>query len=186
MSTQNTDPNNPNNRDFQQSINARPATNDELAYRDAYVQGKVAEQREQDRRRALDARIYQENARLRADNGVSTGLVLGLVLAAVAAVIGGALYVYSDAGDGSIVAPVTPEATTPEPASDTTIIERTIERTQEVVPAPSDITLPDVNVNVTPPPAPQPNPAPEAVEPTTAPVDGEPASPEAQPEAQPQ
>jgi hypothetical protein len=177
MSNQNIDP---NNRDFQASVNTRPVTNNEVAYRDGYVRGKVAEQSEQDRRRALDARIYEENARLRSDNGVSTGLILGMVLAAVAAVIGGIVYVDSDAGNRGVVPP---EAVSPEPANETTIIERTVERTQEVVPAPPEVTLPDVNVDVTPPPAAeQPVPAPEAVGQPEASGEGQATEPTAQPQ----
>jgi hypothetical protein len=163
-------------RDFTNSVNARPVTRDEVAYRDGYVRGKSAEQLEQDRRRAADARMYEANARMRADNGVSTGLLMGLVLAAVAAVIGGALYVYN--ADQGTVTP-TPEATTPAtPQSsnnDTTIIQRTIERTREVVPAPSNVQVPPVNVEITNPsePAPEaaPAPAPEAA--PTAPAQPE-------------
>lgn len=177
MPNQNIDP---NHRDFQASVNTRPVTNDEVAYRDGYVRGKVAEQSEQDRRRALDARIYEENARLRADNGVSTGLILGLVLAAVAAVVGGLLYVYSDANTGGVA---TPEAVSPQPTNETTIIERTVERTQEVVPAPSEVTLPEVNVDVTPPPAAeQPAPAPEAAGQPEASGEGQPPEPATQPQ----
>lgn len=166
MSSQDTDPStNPKNRNFQDSINTRPATADELAYRDGYVRGQVAKQRENAERRALESRIYEENARRQANEGASIGLVLGLTLAALAAIIGGLFYVYNDTNNPEPIAP-TPEATTPEPTSETTIIERTIERTQEVVPTPSQITLPDVNVDVTPPPAAQPSATPEAAEPT--------------------
>lgn len=181
MSAQDTDPSiNPKKRDFQDSINTRPATADELAYRDGYVRGKVAKQREQEYRRDLEARIYAENARRQANEGVSIGLVFGLTLAALAAIIGGLFYVYRDADNPNIpdiIVPA-PEANSPEPSSETTIIERTIERTQEVVPAPSEITLPDVNVDITPP-APQANPTPEAAEPNAA----EPSATEANPSA---
>ncbi|MFQ4135579.1 hypothetical protein PGN35_004600 [Nodosilinea sp. PGN35] len=155
--------NNPRNRDFETSINTRPATRDEIAYRDGYIRGKSAEQLEYERRRAAEARMHEENARLRADNGVSVGLVLGLVLAAVAAVVGGIVYVSST--DGTVTP--TPEATTPEPANnETTIIERTIERTQEVVPAPRTVETPQINVELNNPleqnSAPAPAPAGEA------------------------
>ncbi len=170
MPAHNTDP---QDQDFDKSINTRPVTNDEVAYRDGYVRGKSAEQIEQDRLRATDARVYEENARVRADNGVSAGLLLGLVLAAVAAVVGGAIYVYT--ADQGAVTP-TPEATTPQPANnDTTIIQRTIERTREVVPVPSNVqTPPPVNVEITTPAAPAPAPA----APTSEAAPTEPAQPE--------
>jgi hypothetical protein len=97
------------------------------------------------------------------------------VLAAVAAVVGGALYVFN--ADQSTVAP-TPEATTPQPTNnDTTIIQRTIERTREVVPAPSNVQTPPVNVEITPPAQPAPETAPPQPAPEAAPV--EPVQPEA-------
>ncbi|MGB3310723.1 MAG: hypothetical protein WBG32_10770 [Nodosilinea sp.] len=173
MATQNTDP---RNQEFDASINARPVTNDEIAYRDGYVRGKSAEQLEQERRRAAEARLYEENARLKADSGASAGLILGLALAALAAVVGGLIYVYLDDTAPDTAVP-TPEAVTPEPANETTIIERTVERTQEVIPAPSSAQPPDINVELnTPEPAPAPAPAP------AAPVQPE-ASPDAAPEA---
>ncbi|MBD2105840.1 hypothetical protein [Nodosilinea sp. FACHB-13] len=185
MATRNT---NPRNRDFDTSINARPATPDEVAYRDGYVSGKSTEQLEQERRRTEEARIYEENARLRADNGISTGLILGMVLAAVAAIVGAVAYVYSDANDGRIIpvpqAPA-PEAPAPEPTNETTIIERTIERTQEAVPVPTApapsapapaVQPPDINVELNNPVAPAPSEAPEA--PSAAPEG------QAQPEAE--
>ncbi|MGF1520271.1 MAG: hypothetical protein ACFCVB_21060 [Nodosilinea sp.] len=167
MSTQNIDPDNrnkaPNPKPFEATVNSRPVTPDEIAYRDGYVRGKSAEQLEADRRRAVAARRHEENARLRADNGVSTGVILGFVLAAVATIFGGVLYLYNNNDSQSPVDP-TPEATSPEPAHETTIIERTIERTQAVIPAPapSRVEPPQIKVEVTPAPAPAPAPAPDS------------------------
>ncbi|WOD38243.1 hypothetical protein [Nodosilinea sp. E11] len=164
MSTRNIDP---NNRDLESSVNTRPATQNEIAYRDGYVRGKSAEQLERDRRRAAEARVYEENARLRADNGVSTGVVLGFILAAIAAIFGGVLYLYNnEAGTGQGTTNPTPATTTPAttapepPTNETTIIERTIERTQEVVPAPSSAEPPQINVELNNPfqPGTAPNP----------------------------
>ncbi|PZU99494.1 MAG: hypothetical protein DCF32_18665 [Leptolyngbya sp.] len=190
MSTRNT---NPRNQDFESSVNARPATPDEVAYRDGYVSGKSTEQLEQERRRAEEARIYEENARLRADNGVSTGLILGLVLAAVAVVVGAVAYVYSDANDGTLIpvpAAPAPETQTPEPTNETTIIERTIERTQEAVPVPTapapsapapTVQPPDINVELNNPVAPAPSAASEA---TTQP-EATPSQPAVEPNQSP-
>ncbi|PSR14499.1 hypothetical protein C8255_24060 [filamentous cyanobacterium CCP3] len=172
MATQNTDP---RKRDFDASINTRPVTNDEIAYRDGYVRGKSAQQLEQERRQAAEARIREENARLRADNGVSTGLILGLALAALAAVIGGLIYVYSEENPVPGTANPTPEAVTPDPTgNETTIIERTVERTQEVIPAPSSVQPPDVNIELNNPVQPPAAPAqPEASEAPVPPVQPE-------------
>lgn len=191
MSTQNIDPDHgnkiPNPKPFEATVNSRPVTPDEVAYRDGYVQGKSAEQLEVDRRRAIDARRHEENARLRADNGVSTGVILGFVLAAIAAIFGGVLYLYNNNDSPSPIAPTpdatTPEATSPEPTNETTIIERTIERTQEVIPAPapSRVEPPQINVEVAPAPAPAPAPA---AAPAPAPAPDSQAQPE-QPATQP-
>ncbi|HZG40682.1 MAG TPA: hypothetical protein VEZ50_18555 [Nodosilinea sp.] len=172
-------------------MNTRPVTNDEIAYRDGYVRGKSAEQLEHERRRAAEARVYEDNARLRADNGVSTGLVLGLVLAAVAAVVGGIAYVYSDAGNEPTITTPAPTSTTPQPANNQrTIIQRTIERTREVVPVPTPAQPPEINVELNNPVQPAPNPAPVNPAPANpaptnqAPVSPAPAEP-AQPQANP-
>lgn len=140
--------NDPRNQNFEASTNTRPATDDEIAYRNGYVRGKSAEQLEQERRRAAEARVYEENARLRADNGASAGLILGWAFAAAAALVGGLVYIYStDATSG--VANPTLEAPSPEPASsETTIIERTVDRPQEVVPAPSSVQPPEIDVEL--------------------------------------
>lgn len=175
---------NPRNQNFETSVNTRPVTKDEIAYRDGYVSGKSAQQLEQERRRAAEARIYEENARLRANDGMSTGLILGLTLAAVAAAVGGLFYVYSEENLSPGTATPTPEAVSPEPASnETTIIERTVERTQEVIPAPSSAQPPEVNVELNNPlqsPAPSAPAQPEASEAPAAP-----AEPEAEPNQAP-
>ncbi|MGG6238529.1 hypothetical protein ACQ4N7_07790 [Nodosilinea sp. AN01ver1] len=181
MATRNTDP---RNRDFEASINTRPVTNDEIAYRDGYVRGKSAQQLEHERRLAAEARIREENARLREDNGVSAGLILGLALAALAAVIGGLIYVYSEENPVPGTANPTPEAVSPEPAdNETTIIERTVERTQEVIPAPSSAQPPEINVELNNPVQSPPPAAPVQPEASEAPAT--PAQPEAEPNQTP-
>jgi outer membrane biosynthesis protein TonB len=185
MATRNTDPYaTPRDRDFDSTVNTRPATSDEVAYRNGYVRGKSVDQIERDRRLATDARIYEDNARRRTDNGISTGLVLGLVLASVAAVVGGLAYVYStDTPDPAPAETTTPEATTPPPTNnETTIIERTIERTQEVIPAQPS---PPVNVEVLPPPQPAPAPAPAPVNQSPNPVPNQAPAESVQPQTSP-
>lgn len=163
MSTQNIGP---GDRDFENSVKTRSANDREVAYRNGYANGKVTEQIQRDRQ-VQQAQLYEENARLRNDNGASLGLVIGMLLAATAVVVGAIVYMDSGAGNQGAVTPTapTPEATTPPPAPETTVIERTIERTQEVVPTPVPVQPPQVNVEVTPPPVEQVSPAPAPVAP---------------------
>ncbi|MEO1093808.1 MAG: hypothetical protein AAFX01_02765 [Cyanobacteria bacterium J06638_28] len=130
-----------------QSVTGRKATADEVAYRNGYVQGRSIEMQAHDRAAAYERRRAQKAA----DNSLTTGLLLGLLITGVAGIVGGIIYFYNPQ---STTAPVAAPETTPEtettPAqveNNTTIIERTIERTREIVPAPSDISLPDVEIN---------------------------------------
>ncbi|TVQ05773.1 MAG: hypothetical protein EA368_18765 [Leptolyngbya sp. DLM2.Bin27] len=113
MSTQNI---NPNNRDFEASINTRPVTKDEIAYRNGYVRGRATGQLEQDRRRAAQAKLYSEKLNSQTGNSLSAGVVLGFTLAAVAAIFGVIFYFYGGvAGRPGAVTP-TPVVPTSEPA----------------------------------------------------------------------
>jgi hypothetical protein len=121
-------------REVRNATPSRPATRDEVAYRDGYVQGKSVEQLQQRRMRAREADIYATEARVRENNGAS-GVLIGFLLALIAAVIGGILYFAND--DAGNVQPVDNQPPATEtPTQDTTIIERTIDRTQEIVPVP--------------------------------------------------
>ncbi|NJN86586.1 MAG: hypothetical protein HC881_10080 [Leptolyngbyaceae cyanobacterium SL_7_1] len=158
------------------SIHARPATPDEVAYRDGYAQGRTKEQAAQSAYR----RVEYENQRLREDNsaanGAVNGVVIGLVLASLVGAIAGAFYFLSQ---NPTVAPV-PEAPQAQPAApqppvverQTTVIERTVDRVREVQPP----TVPEVEVTI---PAPE-LPAVEPVQPETVqPEAVQPQAPEA-------
>ncbi|NMF83206.1 hypothetical protein [Nodosilinea sp. P-1105] len=122
-------------REFVDSIQTRPVTPDEVAYRDGYVHGMSAEQTQQRQLRDRDARFYEQEAQARASNGAASGVFIGFLLALIAAVVGGIAFLAMDSGnpgDPGTTEPPTSEA----PTQDTTIIDRTIDRTQEIVPIP--------------------------------------------------
>lgn len=150
-----TNPNRPNqtpaNDDrFDQSVNTRNVTPDEMAYRDGYVHGKATEQRVDAARRADR------------DESASKGLIIGLALASLAGLIAGTLYYLNRQPETLAPAPnpvVIPQRT--ETNRETTIIERVPEAspgndagTTLQQPAP---TTPDVNINVPQQPAPNVN-----------------------------
>ena len=172
----------PTNDPYNQDINARKVTPDEAEYRDGYVQGQASEQR------------YQyERERVSESNGAAGGLLLGTLLAAL---VGGAiaLFYYTSQDREPTIVPVTPVPAAPSPTPEaaqpqqpaprqTTIIERTIERTQQAAPP-----APQVNIEVPAPSAPAAQPpqaAPQAApqapaaqsEAQTAPPDAAPAQP---------
>lgn len=157
------------NHNFKKSIKGRQATPQEVAYRDGYVQGKVNEYHEQRYRRAKDAQIHEHRARVRENESAASGLLLGLLLAAILGTAGAIFYFM---GRDSVEPPViNPEPAQPESnqsnaePGNTTIIERTVERTERAAPRSSTVDLPDVNVQLPNPteaeatqttPAPQP------------------------------
>lgn len=121
--------NNQNQNEFENSINARPITESEKSYRDGYYQGK---------REATPLPI--ETTIKERDN--STGLLIGFMLALLATLGLVALFVFNGNNQPTTVPDnstinenVKPEAVEPVD-QETTIIERTIEKTQEVVPVP--------------------------------------------------
>ncbi|AFZ34474.1 hypothetical protein Sta7437_0889 [Stanieria cyanosphaera PCC 7437] len=110
-----TTPNNPNK------------TKSEQSYRDGYYQGRATENRLQTETRASQS------------NGVSAGLVLGFLLAILAGLGVAAFFVFNGNNE-PVLSPNDSTSTEIEepntPDKETTIIERTIEKTQEVVPVP--------------------------------------------------
>ncbi|WP_155834674.1 hypothetical protein [Leptolyngbya sp. PCC 6406] len=142
-------------------------TPEEVAYRDGYVEGSIQEN--QAHEDFQESQLHREELRLRqaqqvalSNSHTTTGVFFGMVLAILAALIGGILWTTNRSGNEGTepqpqgsevpVRPDTPQSDTPQ--SDTTIIERTIERTQEVIPAPTRGSQPDINIVV--PTSPQP------------------------------
>lgn len=122
-----TTPNNSNQTEFENSINARPITESEQSYRNGYYQGRAIENRLQTETRASQS------------NGTSTGLFLGFLLAILAGLGVAAFYIFNGS-NAPVLSPNDSTSTEIEepnnPEKETTIIERTIEKTQEVIPVP--------------------------------------------------
>ncbi len=105
------------------SINARPVTRSEVAYRDGYVRGQMAEKRWQNTQRARD------------NNNTIGGILLGILLAASAGLAAIVFYSLNYSNEPTS----NPQVTEPSNSEqETTIIERTIERTQEIIPVPQE------------------------------------------------
>ncbi|MBE9118469.1 hypothetical protein IQ249_21495 [Lusitaniella coriacea LEGE 07157] len=197
MTNINNDPQKPNpDEPLNETVNARPATNEEVAYRDGYTSGQIAE----DRLRKQEELAQQENQRVRDNENASRGLLLGLLLAALIAIVGGLAFLFTESQRSeptvptAVPVPVEKEedenAEQPTPENNTTIIERTIEKTKEVVPAPQQqpSPAPDVEVN-TPAPevevnVPQPS-APEREAPSRSPEQPQSPQTETAPDNQP-
>jgi cell division protein FtsN len=122
-----TTPNNSNQTDFENSINARPINESEQSYRDGYYQGRAIENR------------LQTETRTSQSNGTSTGLFLGFLLAILAGLGVAAFFIFNNS-NAPVLSPNDSTSTEIEepnnPERETTIIERTIEKTQEVIPVP--------------------------------------------------
>lgn len=144
----NQDPSNlpPQQTNLQGSTNARPATRNEVAYRNGYVQGQNAK----DRNLAAEERLAHERARYdlqasRDNENAARGLLLGIFVMALLGLVGGALFLFNQREENNLptIIPVPQnnqpqnQAAPPSPKQETTIIERTIDRTQEVIPVPA-------------------------------------------------
>jgi len=127
-------PSDPNSFD---DVNTRPASADEVSYRDGYVHGRSLEQQSQ-----------SDREQVRESNSTANGLFIGVLFVALIG-MGAAAFFYANRSNE----PVRGSTTSPSPAAvqpqqkETTIIERTIDRTQEVVPA----APPDIKINISPP-----------------------------------
>lgn len=136
--------------------NSNPNPSQEVAYREGYRTGRDSE------------RIYQQEASsVRKENSAASGLIIGLALASLAALAGGTIYflnarnepVEQTAPTTQVVpVPVPDRSQPPTSKTQTTVIERTIDRTQKAVPVPqqpatnSDTKAPNINIQL---PSPQ-------------------------------
>jgi hypothetical protein len=169
MDNPNIDPNQPRANQPNQPVEpientvlGREVTPEEVAYRDGLVQGRTQQ----------EERIYQEELRLRqarqqavaarrSNNGAFLGVALTVVVLITGGVIWAAAFYNRDPAptqpEQNVEVPAAPD--TPEtPQSETTIIERTIDRTREVVPSPPQVI--ERTVPAPTQPAPQAQPAP--------------------------
>lgn len=136
-------------QNLQNEIHSRKATPDEVAYRDGYVEGQSSE-----RSQALRdqyARDQYAREQIRESNGVANGMLIGLSLAVIAGLVASAFYFVNRSESPAPQTPVTAPASPQPQQRNTTIIERTIERTREAAP---DVQVPDVQINVPEPAAP--------------------------------
>lgn len=159
------------------NVQGRPATPEEVARRDGYVQGRNDEYVTQNQVRMQEHTV----ARTQSDNSAASGLLTGLLIASMAAGIGAALYFLM--GDRTNVVPVSAPQIERETVreKETTVIERE-------APTP-DVSMPDVQIDVPDVSMPEVNitneaPA-EAAPAEAAPAEAAPA-PEAPAESEPQ
>ena len=179
----------PENSDqFNQSINPRPANPSE-SYRDGYVEGQAENRLHQEEYdRAREQQIREENSG-------TNGVLLGVALTALVALIFGTIFFLTQRNETptqtEINIPEETESSQEEPPqeTETNVIERTVEKTQEVVPVPQESSQPEaapppnVEINV---PASEPEPAePEPAEPEPAAEQTPPATNEQQPQEAP-
>ncbi len=137
------------------SVNARRVTRDEIAYRDGYAAGRVEAERQ-----PIGDRYSRQ--RVRETHGAFNGLILGIALAALVGLVAAVMYSLARSTELNLMKDPEPEAVEPQGTDgntngSTTIIERTIERTQESVPAPPEIQVPDVQINIPEPTQSQPS-----------------------------
>jgi hypothetical protein len=144
----------PMSNQIRRDPNSNPKLSQEVAYREGYQTGRDSERLSQ-----------QETYSAREENSAASGLIIGLALASLAALAGGTIY-FLNARNEPVeqTAPSTQVVPVPVPVPDnsqprtsnkeTTIIERTIDKTQKAVPVPqqpatnSDADAPKINIEI--------------------------------------
>lgn len=125
-----------NNSTGMDGINARPITKDEEAYRNGYVRG-----------RSIDETSQYDRERNAENNGLNSGVIIGGILV-FSVGLGAAVWAYANRDlttQNQRIAPVTvpaspkPSVMPTAPANQTTVIERTIEKS-----APSEVKIIEV------------------------------------------
>ena len=164
--------NNPSNENLD-GVHGRPATPEEIAQRDGYVQGRNDENYAQRNLRDQERVVTQA----RANDSAASGMVFGLLIALLAAGVGAAFFFLSgDRTPAPVAVPQIEKEKVTE--KETTIIEKQ-------APAPA-VSLPDVQVDVPEVEVPDINIQNEAPEPAAQePPAPEPAAQEAPAEAAP-
>lgn len=139
------------NQTVEGNVRGRQVTPEEVAYRDGYVHGRARE----DRLYREELRLRQERQKAVANNQTTAGFFFGVLVIIVAGLLGGSIWAMNRSASETTGQPQNSEAVDPTdtPQSETTIIERTIERTQEVIPSPPQI---DRDINITVPTPEQP------------------------------
>jgi len=148
---------NHNSNQNSDTVNSPRDYSNEVSYRDGYIHGATTE-------RSLNEESYIER-----DRGAGNGLALGIIVATLAALGIGSAYVLSQRNEPAsrnqpstqiipIPVPNNSQPQRSEPQSskkETTIIERTVDKTKEIVPVPQQQepakqapTTPDININL--------------------------------------
>lgn len=141
------------------TVNARSATQEEIAYREGYVQGR-------ERERVHDT-IQQDIQHRRESNSAATGLIMGVILAGIVGLIIAALTLLGQDRQPTVTPsptnppqPQTNSSPSPQSAENQSAEKTTIiERVPQVVPAPqqTDVTIPSpTQVQPAPPQTTQP------------------------------
>lgn len=153
----------------------------EVSYQEGYRTGRDSEQL-----------LQQEAYAAREENSAASGLMIGFALATLAALAGGTIYFLNARNEpvqqtapSTQVVPVPVPNNSPSPSSkqETTIIERTIERTQKAVPVPQqpakapEAPAPNINIQL-------PTPQQQRTENETSPSSVQPQTNQAEPEQQ--
>ena len=157
---------NTNKKPVANSSNGRGDYSRSTSYRDGYIHGQNSE---------CD---LQEETRVReANNNAANGLLTGVALTVLLGLVGGTAFFLTQRPEPTaptiVPVPASNSNTPTQSKQNTTIIERTIEKTKEVAPSPQPSTPPQININVPASPSSQPQ-APEAQS-QSAPAASEPA-----------
>lgn len=140
---------NPNNRQVPPN-NDGTDPNQNVAYRDGYLHGRVSERR-----------IQEESQQIRDNDNSARGLLIGIALASLVGLTIGAIFLFSRRQETPAPAPVIAPVVTPEvtqtPQPEKTIIQRETRVEQvPVAPSPTATITPLPRVNITVPPQPTP------------------------------
>jgi hypothetical protein len=142
----------PMSNQIRRDPNSNPKLSQEVGYREGYRTGRDSERLSQ-----------QEASSAREENSAASGLIIGFALASLAALAGGTIYflnarnepVQQTAPSTQVVPVPVPDNSQPRTSNkETTIIERTIDRTQKAVPVPqqpatnSDADAPNINIEL--------------------------------------
>jgi hypothetical protein len=136
--------------------NGRPATPEEVAYRNGYTEAKARERN----------RPVYSTTRVEREDSAATGVIVGILLAGIVGLIGGIAYWLSQSDTNNPFTSPQPATTETNPnviERDTTIIERnTVDRTQEITPSQPpnvQITVPSTQNDTAAPAPPAESPA---------------------------
>jgi cytoskeletal protein RodZ len=166
----------PMSNQMRREPNSNRNLSDEVSYQQGYQTGKDSERL-----------LQQEAYAAREENSAASGLMIGFALVTLAALAGGTIYFLNARNEpaqqtapSTQVAPVPNNSQSPSSNKQTTIIERTIEKTQKAVPVPQQPTkapeapAPNINIQL-------PTPQQQRTESETSPSSVQPQTNQAEP-----